>query len=265
MPSLISFVFNVKMQTIGGNSSGISKNEISSVLMKIENVNYPLRTQLHWQALAGNSKMVVALVRKGEIPVDARDDENKTALHLAAQYSHIQTVKALIDLKADVHALTMGTLNALDLVEQNDSHWKLSSRLWEHNAVKEVLKQAGCNRWTPLMLAAEKGDVAQVEQLLSRKANPNEKYRFEGTALHFAKTKLVVQSLVNAKAEINAEDNMSQTPMHTAASRGNAEVVTALIQNKATIDAVDCQCSRPIDKARYLIFRIPPGPHCQNN
>lgn len=93
---------------------------------------------------------------------------------------------------------------------------------------------------TPLMQAAEKGDVVTVQQLITGGADLNvSDYRGE-TALYkacAASQKEVVKLLINAKADVNiATKYGGETPAVVAASKGNDEILTLLIKAKAAIN-----------------------------
>eukprot|EP00656_Telonema_subtile_P015816 TRINITY_DN18318_c0_g1_i3.p1 TRINITY_DN18318_c0_g1~~TRINITY_DN18318_c0_g1_i3.p1 ORF type:complete len:223 (-),score=58.75 TRINITY_DN18318_c0_g1_i3:188-856(-) len=63
------------------------------------------RVPLHWGAMAGNTSFVIALLgdydelERGEI--NAQDDKGRTPLHLAAMHGMFETVKILIEFRAD--------------------------------------------------------------------------------------------------------------------------------------------------------------------
>jgi ankyrin repeat protein len=71
-----------------------------------------------------------------------------------------------------------------------------------------------------------------VQLLLDNEADPNQKAKYGGTALHQAATRghvAVMQLLMKASADINAEDNYGGTVLHRALKKGHEEVVILLI------------------------------------
>jgi cytohesin len=82
----------------------------------------------------------------------------------------------------------------------------------------------------PLSLAALKGNAAIVKALLEAGARPNEKGQdFGETALHFATSVEVAALLVTAGADVNAADERCNSPLTSAISEGNAELVKWLL------------------------------------
>ena len=51
------------------------------------------------------------------------------------------------------------------------------------------------------------------------------------------------------KANVNAKDNGSNTPLHLAASRGHIEAVTLLIERGAEINPINNNNQTPLDSA----------------
>jgi ankyrin repeat protein len=137
-------------------------------------------------------------------------------------------------------------------------------------AVGEVGDSRG---FTPLMVAAENGHLPVVRALLKAGADPNRQERYGFTALHFAVKKDrvdVVQALLDGGADPNLQSELGYTPLntvqaregsvalllaagadpnlrdysdraalHNAAQAGEPEVVRALAEGGALLDAED--------------------------
>lgn len=93
---------------------------------------------------------------------------------------------------------------------------------------------------TPLMRAAELGDVNQVRVLLSEEANPNECNRFAETPLIFALKSLkkgsfheIVELLLEAGANPNVTTTLGFTALDCAEARKDTQSVSLLIQHGA--------------------------------
>ena len=95
---------------------------------------------------------------------------------------------------------------------------------------------------TPLTRTAGKGDVTEVQALLDRGANVNEKTESGVTALMTAAGMNhleVVQLLVNRRADVNARSPGGYTALMSAALNGHAEVVKVLLEKGAEVNAKD--------------------------
>ena len=101
--------------------------------------------------------------------------------------------------------------------------------------------RTGKHGWTPLQLAAEKGQDSVVKALLEQDgidvyARTRDKER---TALYLAaaagKTSTVKMLLNYDKSLVEKADSKGQTALHVAAKKGHIDVVTALIDSGADI------------------------------
>lgn len=105
----------------------------------------------------------------------------------------------------------------------------------------------------PIHVAAARGNPVVVVRLLASGANPNA--RALGFArpshsrrpwcvggarpLHLATNGTIVEVLLRAGASVDARDEHGSTPLHRAASRGNADAARALIAAGADVNAAD--------------------------
>jgi hypothetical protein len=87
--------------------------------------------------------------------------------------------------------------------------------------------------------AARDGDIDQVQLLLSRGANVNEKNRMGWTPLHTAirnRRLALIEPLIAKGADINAADNRGQTPLMAAIYIGQKDAVELLIAKGADVN-----------------------------
>ena len=165
-------------------------------------------------AIEKNEKLVVTEIlnhRRGRWLVNEKDDEDKTPLHVVARHGYVEILDLLLDTKnCDLVAL---------------------------NSFKE----------TPLHVAAYNGNATIVQRLLdylrevSIEMIENEDMN-GNTALHCACEQgqlEVVELLVRAKANINANNFKNFTPLHLAAASGHVQVAEHLIQEEVSIDGDD--------------------------
>ncbi|MBL9162832.1 MAG: ankyrin repeat domain-containing protein [Planctomycetaceae bacterium] len=119
---------------------------------------------------------------------------------------------------------------------------------------------------TPLYNACQFGfalpenSLAVVQLLLASGADPNQRIDYDSpisgrldrglTALMFAATAHVAQTLLDAGATVDATDEHGVTPLMRAAARGGAEVVKLLIQRGANPKAKSKTRTTAADFAR---------------
>ena len=108
-------------------------------------------------AAAGDDAEVRALLVRGDVDVDVRDEMENTPLHWAGYGSHVSTVDTLLTRGADIHAANRSGATPLHEASK-----------WGSAAVVAALIDAGANvqaedvrEWTPRDVAAHhKNDAA---------------------------------------------------------------------------------------------------------
>ncbi|XP_073894393.1 ankyrin repeat and SAM domain-containing protein 1A isoform X13 [Macaca fascicularis] len=166
--------------------------------------------------------------------INAKNNDNETALHCAAQYGHTEVVKVLLEELTDPTMRNNKFETPLDLAA-------LYGRL---EVVKMLLNAhpnlLSCNtkKHTPLHLAARNGHKAVVQVLLDAGMDSN--YQTEmGSALHeaalFGKTD-VVQILLAAGTDVNIKDNRGLTALDTVRELPSqkSQQIAALIEDHMT-------------------------------
>jgi len=89
--------------------------------------------------------------------------------------------------------------------------------------------------------AARDGDIDQVQLLLSKGANVNEKNRMGWTPLHTAiqnRRQALIEPLIAKGADINATNNRGQTPLLAAVNIGQKDTVELLIAKGADVNVM---------------------------
>ena len=166
---------------------------------------------LHHAVEVGDIKKVQGLLRRGAA-IDARDDYNRTPLHLAASNGDHAIAHILIAAGA--------VLNA----------------------------DGGPFYDTALQAAAATGVKRVVELLIEKGAHVNAFGGQLGSALHAATAhghEDVVAVLIKKGADLNAR-GYYRTALHTAAKDGNVEIATLLIENGANVNVEDAYHGTPI-------------------
>lgn len=112
---------------------------------------------------------------------------------------------------------------------------------------------------SPLFLAADAGDVEEVQRLIAAGANVTYDDETGGeTALHAAVKaghKQVVKLLLNAGHSVNTYCDEHYTPLHLAADRDYVDVVEELLRRGAGVNAEDSGDCTPLHYAAEKGFR----------
>uniref|UniRef100_A0A674JA39 Ankyrin repeat and sterile alpha motif domain containing 1A n=1 Tax=Terrapene triunguis TaxID=2587831 RepID=A0A674JA39_9SAUR len=195
--------------------------------------------------------------------INAKNNDNETALHCAAQYGHTEVVKVLLEELTDPTMRNNKFETPLDLAA-------LYGRL---EVVKMLLNAhpnlLSCNtkKHTPLHLAARNGHKAVVHVLLDAGMDSN--YQTEkGSALHeaalFGKTD-VVQILLAAGIDVNIKDNRGLTALDIVRELPSqkSQQIAALIEDhttgKKSAKAAEKALPTPVIPATEPAVRIPQG------
>lgn len=118
-------------------------------------------------ANTGNLKLVQKMIADGA-DINARDKDKQTALMLAAQGGHSKIVHLLLIKKADAHLLDNSGNAALDYAIEGGNKDILNSLISRGNV---DINQENYQGFTPLLVAAQKGNDAVVELLIESDAD----------------------------------------------------------------------------------------------
>jgi uncharacterized protein len=181
------------------------------LLDKGANVNQPTnsKTALMHAANKGYKEIVNLLLARGA-QVNAQTEDG-TALMQAVTSGHAEIMKILLAAGADVKAV--------------------------HRMGDQALIMAAEQRSYSKPAAVPNAEI--VELLLAHGADPNARGEWKRTALMLANTAAKVKLLVAKGAEIDVTDEYGQTALMQAASRGEPEVVSALLDSGANVNATD--------------------------
>ena len=180
-------------------------------------------TALMTCARTGNAEAVRLLLDQGAA-VDAKESErSQTALMWAVAQGHSEAVKVLVEHGANVNA-TSATVSVHTPKIINETSGHLYDFYNENVYLPEV--KGG---FTPLMFAAQTGDVKSLRILLEARADVNGATRNDGSAL--------VQASINGQEEAavlllengadpNATDGYGLTALHWALQEGLTTLVS---------------------------------------
>ncbi|XP_067227982.1 ankyrin repeat and SAM domain-containing protein 1A-like isoform X3 [Chanodichthys erythropterus] len=232
-------------------------NEVVEVLLRNEALTniadnkgcYPL----HLAAWKGDQRIVKLLVHQGpshpklneqssldytefkrcgpfDPYINAKNNDNETPLHCAAQYGHTQVVQLLLEELTDPTMRNNKFETPLDLAALYGRLEVVKLLLSAH----PNLLSSNTKKHTPLHLASRNGHLPVVEVLLAAGVDIN--YQTEkGSALHeaalFGKTE-VVQKLLNTGIDVNIVDSKNLTALDTVRDMPSqkSRQIAALIQ-----------------------------------
>ena len=232
------------------------------------------QSPLHYACQKGALDVVKMLVEAGA-GVRATDGDGDTCLHLAAKLGHIETVRYLVGLpEVELNQGDCCDFNALHyavaekrtdvvqvLIDAGSDFARTSIRTGTtalHNAccngaldIVKMLVRAGAGvlpfdeeGFTCLMRAAQYEETETVRYLLSlpevdvNQRNDYETHQRSETALYYVvddNLTSMVQVLIDAGADIDAQNHEGCSPLHSACASGGLNVVKMLVEAGAGV------------------------------
>ncbi|KAF2882274.1 hypothetical protein ILUMI_23894 [Ignelater luminosus] len=157
-------------------------------------------------ACAKNKNTIVSELLKANADLTILDYNNKTPLHYAIHYNHIELLKILLNYGANINT-------------SNENH------------LQRVLCSKDSDGGTILHWAADKGCTETIKLLLDYGADVGLEDNDGNTPLHWAVLKghaSVVTLLLNYQNDINLQNTNGMTPLHLAAFHGHEPIIDLL-------------------------------------
>jgi ankyrin repeat protein len=157
-------------------------------------------------------------------PIDECNSFSQTPLHLACLYTKPSLVEFLIERGADENTFSQDDSTPFHFLAAapNQENSIASDAILQLLSTKKNINYHNANGLTPLMLAAEHGNIDGLEALLRAGADATLKNPYSSkTALHLAcknRHHESVFQLIEAKAPINAADADGMTGLHQICS-----------------------------------------------
>lgn len=186
------------------------------------------KTKLHDAAETDDVDAVRRLLDQGA-SCGARDCFGETPLHYAAENGHYEIVKLLVASGADMNVFDKkGRLPVQCGLQRKRGEWENTARFLRdmdfrsqelrnmNGGDMDLETRSGPFLKTPLIHAAENGNLASVLDLIRRGASLSAQAKFGKTALHHAAGNgyyEIVQELVRAGADLEILDKEKRTPL----------------------------------------------------
>ncbi|XP_014611333.1 PREDICTED: ankyrin repeat and death domain-containing protein 1A-like [Polistes canadensis] len=235
------FAVNKKQYTLlMCGARGNNVNVVKYLAEAVESLNgdatdYTGATALHHAAVAGHPGVISAICNIPKTELNATDQKGQAPIHCACTEEHLEAVKVLIELGANI--------NAQD--NEGNTPLHVATRMRQIEMVQLLLK-VGANidltdqmGFTPLHLAASHGCKGILELLIQNGAALNKKCKNGNTALHLACQNNevdTVEILINKGVDINSFNLRLQSSIHIAAEMGHTEICELLLASGANIE-----------------------------
>uniref|UniRef100_A0A3P8Z7X9 Protein kinase domain-containing protein n=1 Tax=Esox lucius TaxID=8010 RepID=A0A3P8Z7X9_ESOLU len=198
-------------------------------------------TPLHLATEKHQKGLAELLLGRRSTNANARDEDQYTALHCAAQNGDEAIARLLLDRGASI--------NETDAQGRTPAH--IACQHGHENVVRVLLSRGadihvrGRDDWTPLHLAAWQGHLGIVKLLVKQAGADVDGQTTDGrTPLHLASQRgqyRVARILIELRADVHVTSMGLQTPLHVAAETGHTSTSRLLVKHGADIHARTAQ------------------------
>jgi len=225
----------------------------------------------------GTASDVEKLLAADKSLVNSKDAMGSTALHHAAAFGQLATVKLLLDKGADVNAKNRRASTPMHWAIRDEAKLRLlldkggnvnakqadgrsllyqAASLGNGDSILRMLLERGAdpnaattNGQTPLMAASTRGNVAAMQMLLDKKTDVNARNGAGATPLMGAagsRNPAAVALLLAKGADVNAQTKKQETALANATTAGVTEAVKLLLDKGARVNVADDRGYSPL-------------------
>ena len=206
--------------------------ETENFLRQIE----PHHIDLFTAAATNAQRPLERLLAQPDIDINARDTDNRTALHYSAQQGALYATLLLIDRGADLMARDKDNKIPFELAA-NAGHAAAASHLLEATAGLNVKDNKG---WSVLSWAVVSGDQDRVRALLDKGAKVGEGCQ-NALEVCLLMEDMEMFAIVLAAGGIDAASRRGDTALMGVAKRGNEPLVDILLSYNANPNVADLE------------------------
>jgi len=240
-------------------------------------------TMLHSAVINRGSPEQISRILDQRSPVDARNRDGETALHIAVRLNQKENGEFLILRGASIFALNGAGYSPLYFALSSSPlrEWIINSNTiiatdglgntilhfaaeWNLNSAIPVIIKNGLSvevtnatGQTPLFMAIRTDNISTIRILTENNANLNARDNQGNSALHAAVRWGAINSaafLITSGIDINAHSLNGNTALHDAVLFGISDIETLLIQRKANLEVRNVDGNTPLMEAIRTIM-----------
>jgi len=189
-------------------------------------------------AIAKRDATTVASLLGAQANINSQDLLGDTPIQIAARVGDVPVIEVLLKARANAHSRTSDNSTLLHIVARTGNAAAITC-LIKANVNPNLRDQAGD---TPLMSATLKEHIPAIIALIKEKANIDLSNPAGNTALMCATLQghiPIINTLIKEKATIDLRNHNELSALHIAVCMGNVEVVNELIEARADITPPD--------------------------